>query len=501
LSSSSSSSSVSVSASSSRQSDNNNDDGDKARKKKANNNNDSNSNNRKRSSNNNDGIDEPMKKKVRLVSHSTPSSSVAASLLSPSSSTARSSNYTNINSNSKGGDYVGGGSGGDDGDDDESWTEGSWCWLLPNNSPTPTITKNKSTRTLRTRCCRKQTPTATMTTKNVINGRHNESWNKKIRQSENNNNNDDSNKARKRKAINNNSNNRKRLSNNNDGSDDGPMKKKIRLVSHSTPSSSVVALSSLPLLSSDIRRSNYTNNDNSGVGGGSDDDEGYESWTEGNWCWILPTTTTTTTNPGTTKNKTTSTMRSVRRCCRYTRSTMKTPQKEGIHNNKSSWNKMFQRLVAYKEKHHTTNVPYRCKKDPQLGEWVANQRRNYREETVSKHRVDLLNSIHFVWGNLYEAQWMEMYQRLLLYKTQHNYDSTSVPRCYKEDPELATWVTNQQRYYGKKRLSVERINYLDSIGFVLNYYDKGTSNSWIEMYGRLVAYKKKSSSGLYAGAM
>ena len=43
---------------------------------------------------------------------------------------------------------------------------------------------------------------------------------------------------------------------------------------------------------------------------------------------------------------------------------MKTPQ-EGIFN-KRRWNKMFRRLVAYNEKHQTTNVPCRCKEDPYL---------------------------------------------------------------------------------------------------------------------------------------
>ena len=45
--------------------------------------------------------------------------------------------------------------GGDDDDDDnnndtgyESWTEGSWCWLLPNNAPTPVTIKNKITQTM-----------------------------------------------------------------------------------------------------------------------------------------------------------------------------------------------------------------------------------------------------------------------------------------------------------------------------------------------------------------
>ena len=90
---------------------------------------------------------------------------------------------------------------------------------------------------------------------------------------------------------------------------------------------------------------------------------------------------------------------------------------------------MFRRLVVYKEKHKTISVPSKCKENPQLGQWVSRQRTKYKKNIVSKYRVDLLNSIGFVWK--LRVPWIEMYQKLVAYKKQHK--STSVPRCYKED--------------------------------------------------------------------
>jgi hypothetical protein len=52
---------------------------------------------------------------------------------------------------------------------------------------------------------------------------------------------------------------------------------------------------------------------------------------------------------------------------------------------------MYQRLLAYKEKHGSTHVPR--KSDLQLENWVQDQRRKCK----LKDRIDLLNDIGFVW--------------------------------------------------------------------------------------------------------
>merc|ERR1712194_232787 len=75
-----------------------------------------------------------------------------------------------------------------------------------------------------------------------------------------------------------------------------------------------------------------------------------------------------------------------------------------------------------------------------------------------------------------------MYQKLIAYKKENK--TTSVPQYYKEDPKLAKWINHQRTSFKNKELSVERINYLESIGFVWKVHV-----IWIEMYERLVAYK------------
>ena len=62
-----------------------------------------------------------------------------------------------------------------------------------------------------------------------------------------------------------------------------------------------------------------------------------------------------------------------------------------------SWDEMYQRLVAYKNEHKDTKVPSKYDQDPQLGNWVSNQRSAYNRKQLSRERTRLLNSIGFDW--------------------------------------------------------------------------------------------------------
>ncbi|OEU07754.1 hypothetical protein FRACYDRAFT_250780 [Fragilariopsis cylindrus CCMP1102] len=120
------------------------------------------------------------------------------------------------------------------------------------------------------------------------------------------------------------------------------------------------------------------------------------------------------------------------------------------------WDKMFQRLVAYKKECKSTSVPKGYTKDPKLAMWVHTQRTQCTNQEVSVERKTRLDSIGFVWKHNYLVPWEEMYQRLV----------------------------------ASKKLSIERINYLDSIGFVWDALD----SKWMEMYSKLVEYKKQKKS-------
>jgi hypothetical protein len=268
---------------------------------------------------------------------------------------------------------------------------------------------------------------------------------------------------------------------------------------------------------------NTTTNDNHNDIGKSnnegDDEEGYESWTEGNWCLILPFPPAVV---GNIEGPSTSARR--RRVVRNRNSSRQQSHEEDRNkcNNEDynvadnddggdvlsfqksetrkgtilrytewqneRWNEKFHRLVAYKKKYKSINVPTRYESDPKLGIWVSNQRAYYRNKEISVERISRLDSIGFVWKIHDIVPWEEMFRRLVAYKNKHK--STNIPFRYEADPRLGQWVSTQRKCHSNKTLSIERINRLDSVGFVWAQ----DYPSWIEMYSKLVEYKKQSKS-------
>ncbi|OEU08628.1 hypothetical protein FRACYDRAFT_196115 [Fragilariopsis cylindrus CCMP1102] len=159
-----------------------------------------------------------------------------------------------------------------------------------------------------------------------------------------------------------------------------------------------------------------------------------------------------------------------------------------IANNKQ-WHGMFRRLVAYKNKHKSILVPSRYAEDQKLGDWVRTQRTTYKNDMIAENRVDILNSVGFVWEIFEQIPWHEMFRRLVAY--QKKYGSVSVPRSYKLDPKLARWVDYQRTSYRKKLVSEEQIRLLVSIGFIWKHHEV---IPWDEMFRKLISYKKEHNS-------
>ena len=59
------------------------------------------------------------------------------------------------------------------------------------------------------------------------------------------------------------------------------------------------------------------------------------------------------------------------------------------------WIEMYDRLVAYKQCHQSTMVPQKYTEDPT--KWVGKQRQTYSKGRLSEKRMELLQSIDFVW--------------------------------------------------------------------------------------------------------
>lgn len=164
------------------------------------------------------------------------------------------------------------------------------------------------------------------------------------------------------------------------------------------------------------------------------------------------------------------------------------------------WGQMFRRLLDYKEANGHCMVPKRYPPDVKLGTWVHTQRIQYRkliagrkggpaaepgsdsnseskedndgvpvikpEEEVTyrltEERRKRLEEVGFVWSaregekgneasritrNSYDDQWDSMFEKLKEYK--EKFGHCLVPKRFKDNPKLGTWVDTQRVQFKK----------------------------------------------------
>jgi hypothetical protein len=124
------------------------------------------------------------------------------------------------------------------------------------------------------------------------------------------------------------------------------------------------------------------------------------------------------------------------------------------------WWKFFNLLKKFHAREGHCNVEGSFVLDgARLGAWVFTQRQN--RDKRSTEQIKLLNSLGFVWDPLLE-QWEESFRALQKFKAREGH--CLVVRKFKDGKhKLGVWVGTQRQ--NKRRLSQERIQRLDSLGF------------------------------------
>ena len=137
------------------------------------------------------------------------------------------------------------------------------------------------------------------------------------------------------------------------------------------------------------------------------------------------------------------------------------------------WSLRYKELLEFHKEFNHSAVPHTYPKNPQLARWVKRQRRQYklrrdgRPSTMTLDRLELLNSVGFVWDS-HDVNWREKLDALETFRKEQGH--CNVPSNYR-DKKLATWVKCQRRQYklywdGKpSAMSPERILELEKIGF------------------------------------
>ena len=147
------------------------------------------------------------------------------------------------------------------------------------------------------------------------------------------------------------------------------------------------------------------------------------------------------------------------------------------------WDERFRELTRYKAEHGHCNV---LQSQGSLGIWVSTQRVAYKNRKLVAGRAQKLNDIGFDWGTTRGAltTWDERLRELTKYKAEHGH--CNVPAI--QGP-LGKWVDHQRSARKKGKLSKERIEQFDDLGF-----NWGTTlPTWDERLGELTNYKSKHS--------
>ena len=146
----------------------------------------------------------------------------------------------------------------------------------------------------------------------------------------------------------------------------------------------------------------------------------------------------------------------------------------------ATWDEHLGELIQYKAKHGDCNVPAR---QASLGKWVHGQRTMRKRDKLSEERVRKLDEIGFEWSARDTLPtWDERLGELTQYKAKHG--DCNVP--VRKGP-LGKWVDTQRTARKRDKLTEERVQKLDDLGFNWGF----TLLTWDERLDELTKYKAK----------
>ena len=155
------------------------------------------------------------------------------------------------------------------------------------------------------------------------------------------------------------------------------------------------------------------------------------------------------------------------------------------------WNIWFDLLVTYKKENNHANPAqsFESSEGQSLGAWCNKQRIAKKKDRLSDDRTQKLDGIGFIW-NQYDHQWNIMFDLLVTYKKENNNEDPSQGFKTPEGQSLGAWCNKQRTEKKKNKLSSEKIQRLDGIGFIWDPFDQ----QWNIMFDLLVTYKEENNN-------
>ena len=154
-----------------------------------------------------------------------------------------------------------------------------------------------------------------------------------------------------------------------------------------------------------------------------------------------------------------------------------------------SWDFWYGLTLQYKNQYGDPNAPnqYKTPEGYRLGWWQGTQKINYKNGQLSPDRVQRLEAIGFKW-NLLDELFENGFKETLKYKEETG--DPNAPAEYKtpEGYTLGTWQGGRRFDYKKGRLSPDRVQRLEAIGFTWDRLDEKFERGFQET----LKYKEKA---------
>lgn len=127
----------------------------------------------------------------------------------------------------------------------------------------------------------------------------------------------------------------------------------------------------------------------------------------------------------------------------------------------SDWERNLDKLRQFTSKHGHSRVPKKTLY-AKLASWATTQRMYHSKGILTPERIASLEALDFEWDPK-TTDWKRSFDELKNFK--ERFGHTRVPQSTSDFSKLATWVRTQRRFYLTNRISQNRINALESIGF------------------------------------
>ncbi|BBY53993.1 hypothetical protein MKOR_12440 [Mycolicibacillus koreensis] len=131
----------------------------------------------------------------------------------------------------------------------------------------------------------------------------------------------------------------------------------------------------------------------------------------------------------------------------------------------SKWEQGFAELSAYVAKHGHSRVPqcHITADGYRLGQWVATQRRAYRNGKLPANRTARLEALPgWAWNTL-DEQWERGYAEVQTYAAEHGHSRVPTRHVTADGYRLGNWVNVQRTAYRDGKLSADRVARLEAL--------------------------------------